>query len=155
MCNYTLVRMPAFIINESVNESYLTSVACAACVFNECMYKMFTKCATNLEDGSLAQQPLRQCGARELAGSLQLFVPVPSLTGNVLFVTQLRWKRCAIKLLMYNFFATQLRNMTRNMFWIKLSQSSCDNKSSFKHRLSTNYYITKYSDKLLPYAKGF
>lgn len=46
-----------------------------------------------LKDGALAQQPLRQRGARQLARGLQLLIPVSCLPGNVLFVTKLRRER--------------------------------------------------------------
>ena len=44
----------------------------------------------HLEDGALPQQALWQVLAGELSGRLQLFVPVPGLSRNMLLLTELR-----------------------------------------------------------------
>ena len=50
--------------------------------------------AVHLEDGALAEQSLGQVFAGQLAGRLQLLVPVARLARDVLLVAELRGERC-------------------------------------------------------------
>ena len=46
------------------------------------------KVAVHLEDGPLSNETFRQVGGRQLACGLDLLVPVPGLSRNVLFITK-------------------------------------------------------------------